>query len=83
MGKDEVEFKECRNCRVERHRSFFAKKTLSCDGLQYWCRLCLRIRNNKVYKKNDFLKIQTNSFDKNKLDLLIESVIIYHKYYKD
>jgi hypothetical protein len=49
---DEVEGKECRNCKLFLSKDYYNKKSLSNDGLQYWCIPCLRKRNCKKKLKD-------------------------------
>lgn len=73
---DEVEYKECRNCKVYRHRDNYNKKSLSNDGLQYWCIPCLNIRRKNGNRSHYKLRKKEN-----RLNILIDA-IFYHERYK-
>jgi len=47
-----TEFKTCKKCGVTKPLKDFAKNRRRKDGLQDWCRACIKIRDANQYKNN-------------------------------
>lgn len=84
MSKEFEEFKVCSHCKIPRDRSEYAKKSDALDGLQSWCKICMRNRPERRAKRQRLDEnIYYKPVNKNKLDLLIQSVLIYHRFYRN
>jgi hypothetical protein len=86
MSIELEEFKVCSHCKIPRVRTEYSKKSDAFDGLQSWCKVCMKNRSERRPKKK-LKQLKENIYYKpvnnNKLDLLIRSVLIYHKVYKN
>lgn len=78
MSIEFEELKVCSHCKTYRSRSEYSKKSDALDGLQSWCKPCMKNRPERR-PKNFYYKPLNN----HKLDLLIQSIVIYHKFYRE